>query len=134
MWGSLAHPASWPSWAQHIRAVDMEPEGPLTSSSSGIVRLTNGVRSRFTVTRFVDGERWLWVGKFLWLRVEYDHVLEAVSPDRTRVTFDVGGSGMGVGSLGRLFAWVYGRNLDAAIPRLVAEIEAIETPPEGRRR
>jgi hypothetical protein len=88
-----------------------------------VVRLANGVRSRFVVTSFAAGERWLWTGKFLWLRIDYDHVLEATAADRTRVTFDVDVSGFGVGTLGRLFARIYGKNLDAAIPRLVAELE-----------
>ena len=123
VWDRLARPASWPSWAKHIKSVEVEPPGLLTASSSGVVRLRNGVRSRFVVSTFVDGERWLWAGKFLWLRVEYDHVLEALAPDRTRVTFDVAVGGFGVGSLGRLFAWIYGGNLDKAIPNLVAEIE-----------
>jgi hypothetical protein len=123
VWDRLARPASWPSWAKHIKAVDVAPPGLLTASSAGLVRLRNGVRSRFAVSTFVDGERWLWTGKFLWLRIDYDHVLEAVAPDRTRVTFDVDVSGLGVGSVGRLFARIYGGNLDDAIPHLVAEIE-----------
>src|SRR5439155_11250602 len=128
VWGRLARPASWPSWARHIKSVDVEPSGLLTASSSGLVRLRNGVRSRFVVTTFADGERWLWAGKFLWLRVEYDHVLEAVTPDRTRVTFDVAAGGLGVGSIGRLFAWIYGGNLDKAIPNLVSEVEDAAKP------
>ena len=123
VWSRLARPATWPSWAKHIKSVDVEPLGVLTAVSSGVVRLRNGVRSRFVVTTLVDGERWLWTGKFLWLRIEYDHVLEAVTPERTRVTFDVAVGGLGVGSIGRLFAWIYSGNLDKAIPNLVAEIE-----------
>ena len=73
VWSRLARPASWASWAKHIKSVDVEPPGLLTASSSGVVRLRNGVRSRFVVTTFADGERWLWAGKFLWLRVDYDH-------------------------------------------------------------
>lgn len=124
VWAILAHPADWPAWAGHIRSVDVEPPGLLTASSTGIVRLRNRVRSRFTVMAFVDGERWLWSGKFLWLWVEYDHVLEVVANDRTRVTFDVRVGGLGSGSLGRLFAWIYARNLDRAIPKLIAHLEA----------
>jgi hypothetical protein len=127
VWDRLARPASWPSWARHVRAVDVGPPGLLGPSSAGVVRLANGVRSRFVVTSFVTGERWLWSGKFLWLRVDYDHVLEAVAADRTRVTFDVRVTGFAVGTLGRLFARIYGKNLDAAIPRLVAEYEGRDT-------
>ena len=124
VWAGLARPAAWPSWAKHIKSVDMEPPGALTASSSGVVRLRNGVRSKFVVTQFVEGERWLWTGKFLWLRVDYDHVLAAVAPARTRVTFDVAAGGLGVGSLGRLFGRIYAGSLDQAIPNLIAELEA----------
>ena len=130
VWRRLARPASWPSWAKHIKAVDVEPPGLLTASSSGIVRLRNGVRSRFVVTTFVDRQRWLWTGKFLWLRIEYDHVLEAMAPDRTRVTFDVAVGGFGAGSLGRFFAWIYSGSLDKAIPNLVAECKGAGEPTE----
>ena len=128
VWSNLARPAAWPSWAKHIKSVDIEPPGLLTASSSGVVRLRNGVRSRFDVVTFSEGQRWMWAGKFLWLRIEYDHVLEAVTPDRTRVTFDVAGGGFGAGSIGRLFAWIYAGNLDKAIPNLVAEIEGAGEP------
>ena len=124
VWARLARPASWPSWAKHIKSVDVEPEGLVTAGTAGVVRLRNGVRSRFVVSTFSDGERWLWTGSFLWLRIDYDHVLEAVSEGRTRITFDVAVGGLGVASIGRFFAWIYGRNLDKAIPNLVAELEA----------
>ena len=132
VWDRLARPASWPSWARHIRAVDMDPEGLLTATSSGVVRLKNLVRSRFVVTAFVDGEHWLWTGRFLWLRIEYDHVLEAVTPGRTRITFDVSVGGFGSGTLGRFFAWVYRKSLDRAIPNLAHELEsAVPRPSAG---
>jgi len=110
----------------------MEPPGALGPTSAGLVRLTNGVRSRFAMKEFREGERWLWSGRFLWLQVDYDHVLDAVAPDRTRVTFDVGVGGLGTSTLGRLFARIYGGNLDRAIPHLVAEIEEAATPTVGK--
>jgi carbon monoxide dehydrogenase subunit G len=123
VWDRLARPAQWPSWAHHIEAVRMTPAGLVTASSAGEIRLRNGIVSRFEVTEFQDGARWLWTGPFLWMRVRYDHVLTPVGPGRTRVAFDVAGSGFGVSTLGRLFARVYARNLDRAIPNLVAELE-----------
>ena len=66
---------------------------------------------------------WKWAGPFLWLQVEYDHRFEAVEGGRTRLTFVVDGAGFGVSVLGRVFARVYNRNLDRAIPNLVGEMQ-----------
>ncbi len=117
-WEELAAVRSWPAWARHIRSVDLEPEGPLGPGSRGTLRLTNGIRSTFRVTEFEPGRRWLWTGLFLWLRVDYDHLLEPDPAGGTRITFTIVGGGIGVSTLGRLFAWVYARNLDRAIPLL----------------
>jgi hypothetical protein len=76
------------------------------------------------MTRLEPPDRWLWVGSFLWLTVRYDHVLEALAPDSTRIRFVVEVEGAGAGSLGRLFRAVYARNLDRAIPNLVREMQA----------
>jgi hypothetical protein len=56
------------------------------------------------------------------MKIRYDHVFEPIAPGRTRVRFDVFASGLGRATLGRLFAWIYGRNLDRAIPILVSEL------------
>lgn len=117
-WAEIAEVREWPRWARHIRSVDLEPAGALGPSSRGTLRLTNGIRSTFRVTDFEPGRRWLWVGPFLWLEVRYDHVVEADPGGGSRVTFTVDGSGLGVSTLGRLFAFVYARNLDRAIPQL----------------
>ena len=48
--------------------------------------------------------------------------------DRTRLTFDRVVGGFGVGSLGRVFAWIHSGNLDTAIPNGVAVIENAARP------
>ena len=65
-------------------------------------------------------------GRFLWLELGYDHTIEPTD-DGTRITFAVDGDGVGIASLGRLFAHIYARNLDRAIPRLQAQLAM----PEG---
>jgi len=123
VWAHLTDVARWPSWARHIRSARLEPRGPLGPSSRGEFVLSNGLRTTFAVTAFEPGRRWLWRGPFLGLRVDYDHVLDPLPLGRTRVGFTVDGEGFAVGVLGRLFAAVYARNLDRAIPRLVAELD-----------
>jgi hypothetical protein len=48
---------------------------------------------------------------------------EAFGPNECELTFSLDGEGPGAGILGRLFAAIYARNLDRAIPRLVRELE-----------
>ncbi len=43
---------------------------------------------------------------------------------RVSITFTVEGAGIGVDTIGRLFASIYARNLDRAIPRLQALLRA----------
>ena len=55
-----------------------------------------------------------------------DREQEEAGPGRTRLTWTVEVEGFGVATIGRLFAAIYKRNLDAAIPALVAEMNAGE--------
>ena len=123
-WRHLARVEQWPSWAKHIQRVTMEPAGQLGPTSTGYIQLSNGIRSAFTITEFKSYRNWKWVGRFLWLTVSYDHRFEELSPTVTKLSWLVEASGVGVSMIGRLFAKVYCRNLDRAIPLLVAEMEA----------
>ena len=123
-WSHLAQIERWPTWARHIRRVELRPGGPLTPCSEGTFFLRNGVRSTFAMTAFNPPGSWKWRGPFLWLTIDYDHRFEKVADGQTRLTWTVAAEGMGVGLFGWLFGMIYGRNLDEAIPRLVAEMEA----------
>ena len=122
-WAHLAKVEHWPSWARHIRRIEMNPPGPLTSVSEGTIHLTNGMRSTFKVEELNAGRNWKWVGPFLWLRGHYDHQFWEIDSTQSEVVFALDGEGFGVGTFGRLFALIYARNLDRAIPRLIKEIE-----------
>jgi hypothetical protein len=96
----------------------------LGPKSTGFIQLNNGVRSAFTMTEFNPNNNWKWVGRFLWLTVCYDHRFEEVRPTQTKLTWVVEANGVGASMLGRLFAKVYRKNLDRAIPLLVKEMNS----------
>lgn len=123
-WKSLARVEKWPTWARHIKRIDMTPPGELGPASTGCIRLTNGIKSTFVMSEFNPPRNWKWAGPFLWLTVHYDHRFVVVSPERTRLTWIVEAEGFGVSALGRIFAKVYCRNLDVAIPNLIREMDA----------
>ncbi len=123
-WQHLARVEQWPSWAKHIRQVEVQPPGELGPKSTGLIRLSNGVRSAFTMTEFNPHRNWKWVGGFLWLTVHYDHRFEELNPTQTKLTWVVEAKGFGVSVFGRLFAKIYSKNLDRAIPLLVEEMNA----------
>jgi len=123
-WQHLACLERWPSWARHIERVEVEPPGGLGPESRGRLHLTNGLKPVFKVTELEAYRRWKWAGNFLWLTVHYDHHFEAVSATQTKLTWLVEATGFGVSVLGRLFAKVYERSLDRAIPSLVQEMNA----------
>ncbi len=117
-WRHLAQVEKWPSWAKHIRRVELSPQGELTPNSRGRFRLTNGIKSEFRMTEWDPPRKWKWVGPFLWLTVHYNHLFEAVNQGHTKMTWIVGVEGFGAAVLGRLFAAIYNRNLNRAIPNL----------------
>jgi hypothetical protein len=77
------------------------------------------------------GANWKWAGRFLWITVHYDHQFRKAGPKETEIGFVLEGEGVGAGVLGRLFAALYARNLDRAIPNLVQEIEHVERAVAG---
>ncbi len=117
-WARLARLDDWPSWARHIRQIDVAPAGPLGPATSGVIRLANGLRSRFTMTAFEPLRRWEWSGPFLGLAIHYDHRFDAIGADVTRLTWTVAAEGRLAALLGPLFAAIYARQLDRAIARL----------------
>ena len=121
-WEHLARVTDWPSWARHIKRIDMQ-SGPLGPDSSGTICLSNGIKSTFSMTEFNPGSNWKWVGGFLWMKVHYDHLFESVSPSQTRLIWTVDGEGFGVSVIGKLFARIYNKNLDQAVPRLIQEMQ-----------
>lgn len=123
-WQGLSQLERWPSWAKHIKRVEVIPAGELGPKSKGVIYLTNGVKSEFTMTEFNPYRNWKWVGLFLWLTIYYDHVFEPLDPRRTKLIRIVEAKGFGVSVVGRLFAKIYNRNLDKAIPLLICEINA----------
>ena len=121
-WGYLARVAAWPSWAGHIKRIDLDPPGEITADSSGVIHLKFGPASAFRMVEFNPPHNWKWVGRFLWLTVHYDHIFESQG-ERTLLIWIVACDGFGAAVIGRLFALIYNRNLDKAIPNLVAEID-----------
>jgi len=94
--------------------------GALTAESEGTIRLSNGIRSSFRMQELIVGKSWKWAGPFLWLTVHYDHQFSSKSPEETEVRFVLDGDGFGAGFFGRVFAAIYARNLDRAIPRSIS--------------
>lgn len=121
-WDHLARVEQWPSWAPHIKQIELTPPGELGSQSAGVIHLTNGMKPAFRVSEFNPPGNWKWVGAFLWLTVIYDHQFESLDAEHTKLIFIIEAKGFGASILGRLFAWIYRRNLERAIPLLVAEM------------
>ncbi len=124
-WKHLAKVERWPTWAGHIKHVELNPKGELTLGTVGRFRLANGVKSDFKLTEINPRRNWKWAGPFLWLMVHYDHRFEEVDERRTKLTWLVSADGFGVSILGRLFAAIYNSNLDRAIPHLISEMNAL---------
>lgn len=123
-WERLTRVEEWPSWAKHIKGVQLRPTGLLTGTSEGSFRLAGGVRSTFRMEAYDPPQRWQWVGRFLTVRVHYDHRFEPIDEGHTRLTWTVDVEGPGTRPLGQVFGAIYNRNLDRAIPNLQAEMRS----------
>ena len=123
-WQHLARVEQWPSWAKHIEQVEVQPPGDLGPQSTGRLHLSNGLKPVFRMTEFNPHRNWKWVGGFLWLTVYYDHLFDELNPTQTRLTWVIEAKGLGASVLGRLFANIYSKSLDRAIPLLVEEMNA----------
>jgi hypothetical protein len=119
-WAELVAAEQWPRWARHLRSVQVTPPGPVAPGSSATLKLTNRTTATVRVTEFQDGQRFRWEGSFLWLGLGYDHLVTTDETGRVTITLTVDAAGPGVKALGPLFAAIYARNLDRAIPRLQA--------------
>jgi hypothetical protein len=123
-WAELVAAEQWPRWARHLRSVQVTPPGPVAPGSRATLRLTNHTTATVRVTEFQDGRRFRWEGSFLWMSLGYDHLVTTNDTGRVSITFTVEGAGVGVNTIGRLFASIYARNLDRAIPRLQAVLRS----------
>ncbi len=121
-WAHLARVTDWPSWARHMKSARLDPPGPLGPGSRGVFVLKPGIPTAFAMTDWDPPRRWKWHGRFLWLHVGYDHHFEPLPGGGTRVVLEVDARGFAAGTLGRLFAFVYARNLDRALPLLAREL------------
>jgi len=128
-WKHLARVESWPRWAKHIRSVELTPSGEVTAQTSGVFHLSSGLRAKFTMTAFEPAKRWKWTGDFLWLTIDYDHEFQALDAAHTRMIWSVSCAGFGAPVFGRVFAAIYNRNLDRAIPNLIAEVNGTNATP-----
>jgi hypothetical protein len=122
-WDHLAHIEQWPSWAPHIKRIELLPPGDLGPESTGVIHLANGIESAFRMSEFNPPRNWKWVGPFLWLTVIYDHRFEVLDAEHTRLIWIVEAKGFGASILGRLFAKIYRGHLEKAVPLLIAEME-----------
>ena len=128
-WQHLARVEQWPSWAKHIKQVEVRPPGELGPESTGRLHLNNGVKpgwpgssAVFKVTEFNPYHSWKRFAGFLWQTCHYDHRFKELTPTRTKLTLVIEANGFGKSVIGRLFAKVYSKHLDRAISLLVREM------------
>ena len=124
-WAHLEKVSEWPTWAHHIRSIELTPPGVLEPTTQGVIHLTNGIRTTFRMEELNRGKNWQWRGPFLWLMVHYDHRIERVSNAECEITFVIKVEGFAAPIFGRIFAAIYSLNLNRAIPRLIAELERL---------
>lgn len=125
VWDHLIKIERWPSWAPHIKRVQLSPPGALTERSRGILHQRWGMTTTFAVTELRYLRHWTWRGRVMGIEVEHTHRFEATSEHRTQLIFTVGCRGSGAALTVKLFTALHGHHLDRAIPLLIAEINGL---------
>ena len=78
-WQHLSNVEKWPTWAKHIKQVKLRAGSPLNPKSQGVIYLSNGIKSAFTMVEFNPYNNWKWGGRFLWLaRLQRNHNLTKI--------------------------------------------------------
>jgi hypothetical protein len=121
-WDHLARVTDWPSWAPHIRRIEIDPPGALGPASRGAIHLRAAPTTTFRMVSFDPPHAWAWEGPLLTLTIHYDHRFEALPDGTTRISFVVSAGGPGSSILGPIFAKAYARSLDRAIPNLARQL------------
>ena len=107
-------------WAPHITSVTVSPPGELGPASTGAFQIKHLGRNTFRMSAWEPPVRWEWVGELPGVRIYYDHRFEASGPGATRLEWLVALRGPLAPLIRPIFARIYGRNVDRAIPRLQA--------------
>jgi carbon monoxide dehydrogenase subunit G len=119
-WRRLADVERWPEWAPHILSVSVSPPGELGPTSGGAFRIRRLGRNDFRMSAWEPPVRWEWVGGLPGVRISYDHRFEPSGPAATRLEWVVALRGPLAPFVRPVFARIYGRHVDRAIPRLQA--------------
>jgi hypothetical protein len=119
-WQKFAEVERWPEWAPHITAAELNA-GPLGPRSTGWLKLRGLGRNSFRMISWNPPDEWTWQGSVARTRVVYEHRF-LDNAQGTQLEWLVSLEGPLARLISPLFARVYGRNLDRAIPRLQAWI------------
>lgn len=125
--GSLAELEAWPSWAGHIRRMQPDPPGELTSTTEVMLHMRAGPSTRMAVTEHDPPSRWVWEGTSYGVTTIFEHRFEVINEATTRIWFLAWMHGPLARPVGWFFRRIMRRNLARALPRLKTEIEASET-------
>jgi hypothetical protein len=68
--------------------VELQPPGEVGPNTTGRLTLSNGVKSTLTMVEFNLHRNWKWVGRFLWLKVYFDHRFRGAKPDADQAHLD----------------------------------------------
>ena len=117
-WARLGQIERWPEWAPHITAATLSPSGDLGPSSTGALSIRGFGRSKFRMTAWEPKRRWAWVGEMPGARVIYEHHFAPDGDAATIFEWVVFLEGPLSFLVRPVFAAIYGRNVDRAIPRL----------------
>jgi len=124
-WQHLAKVKQWPSWARHMKRVELVPAGGLKLQSVGFIRFKVGITSSFTVTEMDPPRNWKWVSRILWLTIQADHRFDVVDAQHTKLIWIWGCEGFGESIVGRVLAMIVNKQWDIAIRLITAEMNAL---------
>jgi hypothetical protein len=120
-WNHFAKVEEWITWSSDLDRVEMTPKGAITADSQGILVTRSGVRATVKVVAYEPYVRWAWWARILWARFYINYDFEPTDDNRTLIRWTVHVSGFA----GQVFAVVFGRHMNKAIPNLIHEMRSL---------
>jgi hypothetical protein len=129
IWRLLADADGWPSWNPGLSAAHLS--GPLRNGTTGQTTQANGQKGNFTVRDLEVGAYFVNEARVPGAVLRFQHRIQAVGEDRSRVTLGASIEG----PLAPVWGLIFGRQIASYMPEAVRQLvsRAEGTPPARQR-
>ena len=118
--------ATWPEWNSDTEWVRLD--GPFVTGATGVLKPKGGPKTKFVVSRLVQGHEFTDVSTLLGARLTFRHLVEVtpIGTTRVNVTVTLGGP------LARVWNLILGKGIAASLQRDLDQLRAAAESKSGQ--